>query len=89
MDTYSGLHDCIWSNVCKNMESPCNFQKCKNEEKGESRKPNSIIQCLSYSSLLLPNFCLDEVRKTVLKALLLRTCNMNECFDLVLLFSDR
>lgn len=35
MDTYSRLHNCIWGNVCKDMESPCNFQKCKNEEEGE------------------------------------------------------
>lgn len=35
MDSYSGIHNGIWSNVCKNVESSCNFQKCENEEKGE------------------------------------------------------
>lgn len=53
MDSYSGLYDCIWGNVCKNMESPRNLQKCKNEKKGEGFFLKKIVLFTHVWLLLL------------------------------------
>lgn len=34
LDPHRGLHNCLWGHVCKDLESPCHLQKCKDEEEG-------------------------------------------------------
>lgn len=34
LDSHRGLHNCLWGDVCKDMEGPRHLQKCENEEEG-------------------------------------------------------